>query len=155
MRSPKAVVGGVFDWSTRIDVADPNRKVDPTWKSPANSPLYVAVQGRQYTDARLPLTKYVGIYSNPSKIITIDVDIHKDKLVAKLPAFPDGIALTPAVENRSIVGASPVTLEFEIVDSRVSSATLTEGDGSGNARRPQNSKLKPSSDGSRYVYFSI
>jgi hypothetical protein len=55
-------------------------------------------------------------------------------LVAKLPAFPSGIALTPAGENRFIVGASPVTLEFEAADSKVSSATLTEVDGSGNAK---------------------
>src|SRR5262249_9259738 len=97
-------------------------------------PLYVPIQGRQYTDVRLPLTKYVGIYSNPSKRIIVDIDIHKDKLVAKLPAFPDGMALTPAGENRFTVGASSLTPEFEGAESKVSSATLTEIDGSGNAK---------------------
>jgi hypothetical protein len=109
------------------------QKVDQTWKSAPGRPLYIPIQGREYSDAQMPLTKYVGIYSDPSKSFTMEIDIHKDKLVAKLPAFPGGIALTPAGENRFTVGAS-VTLEFEMADSKVSNATVTEVDGSGSAK---------------------
>jgi hypothetical protein len=108
-------------------------KVDQTWKSRPNSPLYVPIQGRQFTDARLPLTKYVGIYANPSSGFALEIDIRKEKLVAKLPAFPEGVPLTPAGENGFIGGAS-FTLQFEVADRKVSSATLTEVDGSGNAK---------------------
>jgi hypothetical protein len=49
-----------------------------------------------------------------------------------LPAFPKGVVLVPAGDNRfRAVASSGVTIDFDATESRVRGLTLQETDGSG------------------------
>jgi hypothetical protein len=111
------------------------RRVDTTWRTAASKPLYVPIQGRFVDDARLPLAKFVGTYTSALDPATVQIDIHRDALTARLQAFPDGVVLVPAGDNRfRAVASSGVMIEFDASESRVRGLTLQETDGSGQTK---------------------
>jgi hypothetical protein len=110
------------------------RQIDTTQKGTANKPLYVPIQGRFITDARLPLAKFVGTYTG-SSATTVEIDIHKSTLVARFTAFPNGVPLVGVGDNLfRVATSSDVTLEFDARDTTVRGLTLKEQDSSGHTK---------------------
>jgi|GEM_PF-1634525 len=111
-------------WPFRpVDVASVKRR-------DLNPRLYVSTPQTRTPDARMPLAKFVGTYTNESDAIEIAIDIHHDKLFARMSKSPQAIALTSVTDSRfRIEGSSDASfLEFEVIGEKVNGATLDQGE---------------------------
>jgi hypothetical protein len=77
-------------------------------------------------DAAMPLAKFVGAYTAESAETPIIVDLYHGKLVARMPAFPNGVAISPVNDNRFRMDGAhdTVFLNFQVAGGRVSGLTL-------------------------------
>jgi hypothetical protein len=96
----------------------------------SNRRFYLSTKQSRTPDAEMPLAKFVGTYIAESQGISLQIDLHQGKLVARMPEFPDGIALLSTADNRFRTDGSHDTrmLNFDIVDGRVESLTLARPD---------------------------
>jgi hypothetical protein len=82
-------------------------------------------------DAAMPLAKFVGTYTAESVATSIIVDLDHSKLVAKMPAFPNGVAISSVTNNRfRTEGTHDTTfLNFELAGQRVTGLTVEREQG--------------------------
>jgi len=112
-------------WPFRpVDVASVRRRDQ-------NPRLYAPTPQSRTPDARMPLAKFAGTYTSESGTIEIVIDIHHDKLFARIPRSTKAIALTPVSDSRfRLEGSSDATfLDFDVVNLKVNGATLDHGEG--------------------------
>jgi hypothetical protein len=83
----------------------------------------------------VPLAKFVGTYTDDSGVM-IDVDLHRGALAARMADSPDRVSLAALGDHRfRIEGASSaILLEFDVLDDKVTAATLQQGPGKGSVR---------------------
>lgn len=93
--------------------------------------LYAPTPQTRTPDARMPVAKFVGTYTSESGAIEIVIDIHHDKLFARMARSTKATALTPVTDSRFRMEGSPdVTfLDFDVVSLKVNGATLDQGEG--------------------------
>ena len=112
-------------WPFRpVDVASVKRR-------DLNPRLYVSTPQTRTPDARMPLAKFVGTYTSESGALEIAIDIHHDKLFARMAKSTKAIALTPVTDSRfRLEGSSDASfLDFEVAGEKVNGATLEQGEG--------------------------
>jgi hypothetical protein len=112
-------------WPFRpVDVASVRRR-------DLNPRLYAPTPESRTPDARMPFAKFVGVYTSESDAIEIAIDIHHDKLFARMPKSTKAIALTPVTDNRFRLEelSDGTFLDFEVVNLKVNGATLDQGEG--------------------------